>query len=140
MSYKFATRCSYTWLFRLISRKCFDFEISTYLYFLRSPKFIYAIFEVMYICMCASVCMSACMCVCMWMNTIASKRCIRLSSNLVHILQVTVGRNLLIWVNIGWIVFFTGEQKRIFIHYDLWTEFHALVSFWNYAFSVEAQL
>ena len=35
----------------VIVRK-FDFEILTYLYVLRSPKFIYDIFGVMYVCMC----------------------------------------------------------------------------------------
>ena len=37
--------------------KKFHFEILTYLYVLRSPEFIYAIFAVMY------VCMYVCMCV-----------------------------------------------------------------------------
>ena len=50
--------------------KKFDVEILTYLYVLRSPEFIYAVFTVMYVCMC----------VCMWVNTIASKQRIRLSS------------------------------------------------------------
>ena len=35
--------------------KKFDFEILTYLYVLKSPEFIYAIFAVIYVCMC--VCM-----------------------------------------------------------------------------------
>ena len=56
----------------------FEFEILTYLYVLRSPGFIYVIFEVMY----------ACVYVGIRVNTIASKRPIRLSSNLVCILQM----------------------------------------------------
>ena len=99
----------------LIVRK-FDFEILTDLYVLRFPGFIYAIFALMYVCMCVCVCM------CVWVNTIASKRYIRLSSNLVCILQVTIGQTLLILVNVGWIVFFTEVQKRIFIHYGLWSQ------------------
>ena len=48
-------------------------------------------------CMCVSY-----VCVCMYMqNTLAFKECFLLSSNLVCILQVTVGRTLLILVNIG---------------------------------------
>ena len=70
----------------IVIMKIFDFEILTYLYILRSPEFIYAIFGVMYVCMWVSLC------VCVWVNTIESKRYIRLSSNLVCILQVTVGR------------------------------------------------
>ena len=72
------------------------------------------------VCMC--VCARACVYVCKWVNTIASKRYIRLRSNLVCTLQVSVGRTLLILVNIGWIVFFTGVQKRILIHYGLWSQ------------------
>ena len=43
-----------------------DFEILTYLYALRSPEFIYAIFGVMHVCMCVCMCVCACvsMCVC----------------------------------------------------------------------------
>ena len=52
---------------------------------------------------------------CMWVNMIASKRCTRLSSNLVCILQVTVGRTLLILVNIGRIVFLQ-EYKEEFLY------------------------
>ena len=61
----------------IVIEKKFDFEILTYLYVFRSPEFLCAIFTVMYTCMCV--------------NTMASKRCIRLSSNLVCMLQVTVG-------------------------------------------------
>ena len=102
----------------IIVVKKFDFEILTYLYVLRTPKFIYAIFRVMNVCMCVSLCV--CMCVCMWVNMIASKRYIRLSSNFVCILQVTIGRTLLILVNIGWIVFLQ-EYKIILIYYGLWS-------------------
>ena len=42
----------------VIVMKKFDFEILTYLYVLRSPEFIYAIFTVMYACMCE--CESVC--------------------------------------------------------------------------------
>ena len=35
----------------IVILKKFDFEISTYIYVLRSPEFIYAIFGVMYVCM-----------------------------------------------------------------------------------------
>ena len=38
--------------------KKFDFEILTHLYVLRSPEFIYAIFSVMYVCVC--VCIYVC--------------------------------------------------------------------------------
>ena len=34
----------------IVTVKKFDFEILTYLYVLRSPEFIYAIFTVMYVC------------------------------------------------------------------------------------------
>ena len=57
------------------------------------------------------VCVHVCMYVRMWANTIAFKRCIQLSSNLVCMLQVIVGRTLLILGNIGCIVFFTEVQK-----------------------------
>ena len=43
--------------------KNFDFEILTYLYILRSLEFIYAIFEVMYVCMCVCVCVCVYVCV-----------------------------------------------------------------------------
>ena len=59
------------------------------------------------------------------MITIASKRCILLSSNLVCILQVTLGRTLLILhsvLNLGLLVFLTGEQKIFLIHYSLWNQ------------------
>ena len=69
--------------------KKFDFEISTYLYVLRSPEFIYAIFRMFYPCICV-VCM--CFCVCIWVNAIASKWCIRLSLDLVCILLIIVGK------------------------------------------------
>ena len=98
----------------IVGLKRFDFEIFTYLYVLKSPEYIYAIFEVMYVCVCMCVCL--CAYVCMWINTIASKRCIRLSSNLLHMLQVAVGRTLLILVNIGYIVFFTGVQEFMIMH------------------------
>ena len=45
-----------------ISKECivivkkFDFEVFPYLYVLRSPEFIYAICEVMYVCICECVC------------------------------------------------------------------------------------
>ena len=38
--------------------KKFDLEIFTYLYVLRSPEFIYAIFTVMYVFICVWVCVS----------------------------------------------------------------------------------
>ena len=44
--------------------KKFDCEILTYLYVLRPPDFIYAIFEAMYVCVCVSVCVCVCVCVC----------------------------------------------------------------------------
>ena len=56
-------------------------------------------------CMYVRVCVRVCTYACIWVNRIASKRCIRLSSNLVCILQVNVGRTLLILMNIGCIVF-----------------------------------
>ena len=40
----------------IVIGKKFDFEILTYLYILRSPEFIYAIFTEMYACICAYVC------------------------------------------------------------------------------------
>ena len=67
---------------------------------------------------CMHVCVYVRMCMCMCVNTIASKRCIRLRSNWICMLQVAVGRILLILVKIGCIVFFTGIQERILIHYD----------------------
>ena len=36
--------------------KKFDFEILTYLYVMWSSEFIYAIFKVTYVCMCAFIC------------------------------------------------------------------------------------
>ena len=44
--------------------KKFDFEIFTYLYVLRSPEFIYAIFAEMYVCVC--VCVYIWVCVYEW--------------------------------------------------------------------------
>ena len=41
--------------------KKFDFEILTYLYVLMSPEFIYAIFGVMYVCMCVCAYVRACL-------------------------------------------------------------------------------
>ena len=61
------------------------------------------------------LCMYVCMCVCVRM----SKLCIRLSSDLECVLQVTIGETLLILVNAGWIFFFTGVEKSILIHYGL---------------------
>ena len=62
-------------------------------------------------------------CVCVWVNTMVSKRCNRLSSNLVCKLQVAIRQTQLILVNIGCIVFFfTGVQERILIHYGLWSQ------------------
>ena len=87
--------------------KKIDFQISTYLYVLRSSEFIYAIFMV--------ICMYVCVCLCVWGSMIASNQCIQLSSNLVCILQVTVGRILFILVNIGWIVFLQ-EYKKEFLY------------------------
>ena len=66
--------------------------------------------------------MRVCMCVCMWVNRIVSKRCIRLSSNLLCILLVNVGRIQLILVNLALILFFNGVQKRILIHYNVWSQ------------------
>ena len=69
----------------------------------------------------------------MWINTIASKRWIWLSSNLMHSLQVTIERILLILMNFGFIVFsFTGLQKRILKNYGLWSQTlkSSLVSEW----------
>ena len=43
--------------------KNFDFEILMYLYFLRSPEFIYAIFGVMYVCVFVRVCVRMYVCV-----------------------------------------------------------------------------
>ena len=40
--------------------KKIDFEILTYLYVLKSPEFIYAIFAVMYACIGACVCVCVC--------------------------------------------------------------------------------
>ena len=48
----------------------------------------------------------------MWVNRIASKRCISLSSNLVWILQVAVGRTLLILVKVGLIIFFNRSTRK----------------------------
>ena len=92
----------------IVNVRKFDFEILTHLYF-RSPEFIYAIFMVMYVCVCVYVCM--------WVNTIVSKRRIQLSLNLVCILLVTVGRTLLFLVSIGWIVFLQEHKKK---SYTLW--------------------
>ena len=54
----------------------------------------------MYVCVCVS------MCVCKCLNTIASKRCILLSSDLVCILKITVLHILLILLNLEYIIFF----------------------------------
>ena len=82
----------------IVILKKFDFEILTHLYVLRSLEFICAIFMVMYVRVC--------------LNTIASKWFIPLSSNLIRILQVTVGRTLLILVNVGCIVFLQKHKKE----------------------------
>ena len=58
-----------------------------------------------------------CMCVCMWVDTTASKRCIRQNLNLVCLLQVNVGRTLLILVNVGCLVFRRSKKKKIRMHY-----------------------
>ena len=66
---------------------------------------------------CMYVLMYVCMHVCIsfWMSEHdGSKRCILLSSNLICILQVTVGRTLLIFVNIGWIFFYRSTKKNSF--------------------------
>ena len=66
-------------------------------------------FEVSWIPLCyfyVDVCMYVCVCVCVWVNTISSKLCIRLSSNLLCRLQITVGRTLLILMIVGCLIFF----------------------------------
>ena len=52
---------------------------------------------------------------CVRVNTLASKRWIRLSSNLVCELQVTVGRTLLILVNVGYMEILQ-EYKKEFLY------------------------
>ena len=97
--------------------KKLNFEILMYLYVLRIHSLLRNSFMlflgVMYVCVCAYVCM--CMRVYMWMNMIVSKQCIRLTSSLVCVLQVSFGRILFIFVNIGWIVFFL-ECKKEFLY------------------------
>ena len=93
--------------------KKFDFEISTLLYVFRSPESIYAIFTVMY------TCMRACARVCVFVY--ASEHdsvCIRLSSDLVCTLLVTVGRTLLILMNVACIIF-SQEYKKEFLYITL---------------------
>ena len=86
--------------------------------------------KAMYVCIYVCVCMWLCMCE----NTIASKRCIWLNSDLVCILQVTVGRNLLISVNIGWIVFLQ-EYKKEFLYVKAYgVKFFKVFSYSNGAF------
>ena len=46
------------------------------------------------------------------MNTIASKRWIRLSSDLVRTLEVTVGRILLTLLNVGFVIFYRSKKKK----------------------------
>ena len=75
-------------------------------------------------------------CICMWVNTIASKWCIRLSSISVciRILQVTVGQTLLVLVDVRQFFFKKTEvQKIIHIHYSLWSQIlkSVLVSKWS---------
>ena len=72
--------------------------------------YIFTRFEVSWIHLCyfyGDVCMH----VCIWVNTITSKRCIRLSSNLVWKLQVAIWRTLLILVSVGCIVFYRSTKK-----------------------------
>ena len=71
--------------------KKFDFEIFTY--------FIQFQVSWIYLYYYGDICMQVYMC--MWMNTILTKRCTRLNSNLVCMLLVTVGRTLIILVNIA---------------------------------------
>ena len=53
-------------------------------------------------------------CVCMGVITIASKRFVRLNSNLEYMLQVTVRGSLLILVNVGCIVFLQKYKKNYY--------------------------
>ena len=55
--------------------------------------------------------------VCMWLNTIASKRCFWLSSNLICILQFTVRWTLLILINAACTVFYSRTKNN---SYTLW--------------------
>ena len=48
----------------IVTVKKFDFQILTYLCVFKSPEFIYAIFKVMYVCVCMYACV--CMCACEW--------------------------------------------------------------------------
>ena len=88
------------WNERIVIVKKFDFQIFPYLKVLRSPEFIYAIFTVMYMCMC------------IWVNMIVSKWCICLNKNFACLLQFTVGRTLLILINVGCIAFFSSNTKE----------------------------
>ena len=72
---------------------------------------IYSIFKVMYVCMCVWT----------WQRLNGA---FNWAWYLVCILQVTIGWTLLILVNIGFISFFTGVQKRVLIQYGLWNEIH----------------
>ena len=85
---------------RIVIAKKFEFEILTYLCVFMSPEIIYATFTMLYVC------------VCMWVNTIEFKRCLWLSSSLVCILQIIVGRTLLILVNVESIDFFYKSTKN----------------------------
>ena len=67
----------------IVKVKNFDFEIFIYLY-------VWGLLNsfMLFLMWCMGIC------VCMWVNTIVSKRCIRLRSNLVCILRVTVEQTL----------------------------------------------
>ena len=62
---------------------------------------------------CMYACVNVYVWVCVWVNTIASKRYIRLSSSLVYILQVDVRRTLMILVIFGSMVFFYNYSYTI---------------------------
>ena len=97
--------------------KKFYFRILKYLHVLRSHKLIYAIFMMIYVCMC----------VCVYVEP---KRCIRLRSNFVCVLHVTIRLSLLILENVG-IKGLCQWGLTFFAVYAILWEFCLLV-FWRY--------
>ena len=81
---------------RIVIMKKFEFEILTY-------KVSWIHFGYFY---------GDVICMCMWINTIASKWCIRPSSNSVRILQVIGRWTLLIFVSVEGIVFLQEYTKE----------------------------
>ena len=113
----FFFRTCYTYKESNLCMKIFNFEIfHTFIRFgVSSMHLCYFYGDV-----CAYIDMYVCVCLCMWVNMITCKRFIRYSSNLICILHVTVGRTLLILVNVGYIVILQEYKKEFLCIRSMW--------------------